>query len=299
MSENIITTKNLTFSYGMDKVLDNINLEIPRGSIYGYLGKNGAGKTTTINLMLKLLSVERDTIFYNKEDISTLGEKYFSNIGTLIQPISLYRHMTCYEQLKYFSYLFNVDKANIDKVLKDVDMYDQRNKKIKVMSTGMKQRLAIAAALLHNPDLLMLDEPINGLDPNGIKEFRELIMGLNRDGKTIFISSHLLGEMQKICSHIGIIDSGKLLFQDNLSNMKSLMPTQIKICTSDNVLAKDVLQNMNIEKLSITENNLSFELDDNKQYARAVKAICEKDIDIFDISRKEIDLESFYLTLIK
>lgn len=299
MSENIITTKGLTFSYGKDKILDDINLAIPKGSIYGYLGKNGAGKTTTINLMLKLLPNKYDTIFYNGKDICTLNEKYFNNIGTLIQPISLYYHMTCYEQLKYLNYYYNIDNVDIDKILKDVDLYGQRNKKIKALSTGMKQRLSIAMALLHNPDLLVLDEPTNGLDPNGIHEFRELIKDLNRAGKTIFISSHILGEIEKMCSHIGIIDGGKLLFQDSLSNIKSRLNIQIKIRTSDMNLSKDVLQNIGVQNLSMIENELICDITSDSDYAKITSAICEKNIDIYDISRKEVNLESFYLNLIK
>ena len=300
MIDNIIETKNLSFDYGNEIVLKDISINVPRGSIYGYLGKNGAGKTTTINLILKLLSAKKDTIFYNQEDITTLNENYFKNISFLSQPIPLYSHFTCIEQLKYINCFYNVCSSNIDRVLKEVDMFDQRNKKVKSMSAGMKQRLAIAMSLLQNSDLLILDEPINGLDPKGIHEFRELMLSLNKDGKTIFVSSHILGEMQKMCSHIGIIDSGEMLLQDNLSNMSSLMSTEINLKTSDIDLSIDILTtNQCARNIRIKDNSILCDIANDAEYSKIISLISGRNIDIYDISRKEIDLESIYLTLIK
>ncbi|MEG0890912.1 MAG: ABC transporter ATP-binding protein [Bacteroidales bacterium] len=298
MSEKILEIKALTFSYGEGNILDGINLSVPKGAIYGYLGKNGAGKTTTINLILKLLPNKPGSIFYNNEDICTINESYFYHIGVLIQPLAMYNHLTCYEQLKYLNFFCDVSRANIEQVLKDVDMFDHRNKKIKILSAGMKQRLSIAMALLHNPDLLILDEPINGLDPNGINEFRALMKDLNKAGKTIFISSHILGEMQKMCSHIGIIDRGKLLFQDSISKIVK-STTQIKIRTSDTSLSKDLLQQTGTQNIDIIDNDITCDIAGDAEYAKIINTLCARNIDIYDISKKEVDLESFYLNLIK
>lgn len=299
MKEIILATKDLTFSYGEGNILDGINLAVPRGSIYGYLGKNGAGKTTTINLILKLLPNRIGSIFYDNKDICAINEQYFYQIGALTQPISMYNHMTCYEQLRYLNYFYNVNRTCIGQVLQDVDMFDQRNKKIKALSAGMRQRLSIAMALLHNPDLLILDEPTNGLDPNGIHEFRLLMKDLNKAGKTIFISSHILGELEKMCSHIGIIDGGKMLFQDNLSTIENMSSAHIKIRTSNTSLSKDLLHKIGIKNLVILENNLFCDIESDGEYAKIINTICANNIDIYDIIRKEINLESFYLNLIK
>lgn len=298
MSEKILEIKALTFGYGKSNILDGISLAIPKGAIYGYLGRNGAGKTTTINLMLKLLPNKPGSIFYNKEDICTINESYFHYIGALIQPLAIYGHLTCYEQLKYLAYFYSIGETRIEQVLKEVDMFNYRNKKIKILSTGMKQRLSIAMALLHNPDLLILDEPTNGLDPNGIQEFRTLIKDLNKAGKTIFISSHILGDLQKMCSHIGIIDRGKLLFQDSLSNIIEAT-TQIIIRTSDINLSKDTLLKIWTKNIAIIDNALVCDIASDAEYAKIISALCARNIDIYNICRKEDSLESFYLNLIK
>ena len=201
---NAIETKQLDFSYGRNKLIQNLNVEVPQGSVYGYIGKNGAGKTTTIKLLLGLLPSRRDSIFYNGKEFHKNRTELLSRIGNLVEKPSLYKK----------------GNQRIDETLDMVGLLKDKDKKIKQLSTGMKQRLGIGMAIFHNPEILILDEPINGLDPYGVHDVRELILKLHRDGKTIFISSHILSEMEKICTHIGIINEGRLLFQGEMSELR-------------------------------------------------------------------------------
>ena len=166
----MITTENLSFSFKDKSVLKNINLEVPKGSIYGYLGKNGAGKSTTIKILLGLLKLQSGAIYYDGQSFS---EKVMSKVGNLIESPSFYEHLTAYENLKYLDIMFHCGEKRINEVLELVDLSSARNKKAKKFSSGMKQLLGIALALFHDPDILILDEPLNGLDPEGVYDMRK------------------------------------------------------------------------------------------------------------------------------
>lgn len=217
---NAIETKQLDFSYGRNELIRNLNIAVPQGSVYGYIGKNGAGKTTTIKLFLGLLPSRRGSIFYNGKEFHDHRTELLSRIGNLVENPSLYDHLTCAEQLQYLDYIYKKGGRRIDETLEMVGLLKDKNKKIKHLSTGMKQRLGIGMAIFHDPEIIILDEPINGLDPYGVHDVRELILKLHREGKTIFLSSHILSEMEKICTHIGIIDRGRLLFQGEMSELR-------------------------------------------------------------------------------
>jgi ABC-2 type transport system ATP-binding protein len=218
-----IETNNLNFSYSSTrKVVSNVSLQVPQGSIYGFLGPNGAGKTTTIRLLTGMLLSDSDNIFINGKSLQKNIPDIFKSVGTLIETPSLYLHLTGRENLKVITTLRGLPEKNIDYALQTVGLTAAAKRKAKEYSLGMKQRLGIAMSLLFNPDLMILDEPANGLDPNGIIEVRELLMRLNREeGKTIFVSSHLLNEIEKTCTHIGIINHGKLKYQGSLEDMKN------------------------------------------------------------------------------
>ena len=211
MNENIITTSALDFSFSSGrKVLNDINLAVPKGSIYGFLGPNGAGKTTTLRLILGLIKSSGDKVKIFGQDLNKERIFILHRIGSLIEQPSLYLHLTARENLEVFRLSYGSDEKRIKEVLEIVGLSDTADKKARAFSLGMKQRLAIAIALLHDPELLILDEPSNGLDPNGIIEMRKLIIKLNQEfGKTILISSHLLTEMEKMATHLGIIHQGR------------------------------------------------------------------------------------------
>ncbi|HEY1114223.1 MAG TPA: ABC transporter ATP-binding protein [Chitinophagaceae bacterium] len=217
-----IETKELSFAFAYGrKVVNELSLRVPEGSIYGFLGPNGAGKTTTIRLLTGMLRSDRDNIFLQGQSLQRGMPGIFQSLGALIETPSLYGHLTGKENLKVITTLRGLHSRHIDKYLSIVGLTDAAHKKAKDYSLGMKQRLGIAMALLPDPTLLILDEPANGLDPNGIIEIRELLRSLNREhGKTVFVSSHLLAEIEKTCTHIGIINRGVLRYDGTLEEMK-------------------------------------------------------------------------------
>lgn len=217
----ILQTSNLSFSfYKGHPVLDNININVPTGSIYGFLGPNGAGKTTTMRLLTGLLPQQGDHIqFFGQSLISQLPT-LFHRVGCLIETPSIYLHLSGLDNLRLVARMQGIDERKAAPALKTVGLEKAASKKAGQYSLGMKQRLAIAIALLNEPKLLMLDEPVNGLDPNGMVEMRELMKELNRErGITIFISSHLLHEVEKMCTHIGIIHKGKIRFEGKINEL--------------------------------------------------------------------------------
>jgi len=217
----VLTTSNLSFSfYKGQPVLDNINITVPAGSIYGFLGPNGAGKTTTMRLLTGLLPQQGDHIQFFNQSLSTQLPNLFHRVGCLIETPSLYLHLSGLDNLRLVARMKDIDEKKAEPVLATVGLQKAAHRKAGQYSLGMKQRLAIAIALLNDPQLLMLDEPVNGLDPNGMVEMRELMKELNREkGITIFISSHLLHEVEKMCTHIGIIHKGKIRFEGKINEL--------------------------------------------------------------------------------
>jgi ABC-type multidrug transport system ATPase subunit len=223
MTSFAIETKQLSFSFHQGrKVVNGLSLQVPQKSIYGFLGPNGAGKTTTIRLLTGMLISNSDNIYINGQSLQKNIPKIFQSIGTLIETPSLYLHLTAKENLRIIITMRGLNSKRIGEVLDIVGLENVGDRKVKEFSLGMKQRLGIAMALLPDPDLLILDEPANGLDPSGIIHVRELLKRLNQEyGKTIFVSSHLLSEIEKTCTHIGIIHKGVLHYHGSLEEMKT------------------------------------------------------------------------------
>jgi ABC-2 type transport system ATP-binding protein len=297
--ENIIQINSLTFSYSKElKVLDNISLNVPKGSIYGFLGPNGAGKSTTMGLITGLLPVEENTIKMFNEPLNNQLPEMFSRIGSIVESPSLYGHLTGKENLKYFAKLKSVTPERIDEVLEIVRLTQSGNRKAKEYSLGMKQRLAIALALLGKPDLLLLDEPVNGLDPAGIVEIRELLVRLNKeDGVTIFVSSHLLSEIEKMCTHIGIINQGKLKFEGTmkeLSEQSSGYQIRVAIKGASRWVKELAQENMRLHN----ENEITVTLNNKSEVPDLIKMLVGKGIEIYEV--KIIDgLEEWFIQLTK
>lgn len=223
MSNFIIETDSLSFSYkkSSKRILDKVSLKVPKGSIYGFLGANGAGKSTTMRLLTGIIEDSSHSISIFDKPLSNQLPTLFNNVGCLIETPSLYHHLNGYHNLLYIAKMKGVDLQQIDDILDLVQLSEAKNQKVKEYSLGMKQRLAIAVALLGSPELLLLDEPINGLDPQGIIDIRELLVKLNKEhGITIFVSSHLLDEIERICTHIGVLNNGKLVFQNTIDTLK-------------------------------------------------------------------------------
>ena len=210
MFDAILETQNLTKKFGKQLAANDISLQIKRNSIYGLLGPNGAGKSTTLKMIIGLLRPTSGKILFDGEPWK---REHLAKIGSLIESPALYGNLSAEENLMVHTRLLGIPKEKIYEVLETVDLKDTGKKRAAQFSLGMKQRLGIAIALLSDPELLILDEPTNGLDPFGIQELRELIASFPKRGMTVILSSHILSEVAQVVDNIGIISSGKLLFQ--------------------------------------------------------------------------------------
>ena len=300
MNEYIIETQNLNFSYSKSHLdIEGLNLQVPKGSIYGFLGPNGSGKSTTIRLLLGLLKRESGAIklFENSFEKNRIAD--LSKIGALIENPSLYGHLNAIDNLRIAANYKSIKKSRIDEVLEIVKLSYAKSKKVSKYSLGMKQRLGIAIALLSNPEILILDEPTNGLDPKGIIEMRALIKTLNENnGTTIFISSHLLSEIEKTCSHVGIIRSGKMVFQDTVKALKKSQSDTvvIEIETSDTDRLKSVISSLCINTETIDMSLINITLNSKDEISALIDKIRKEDIDIYQITIKN-NFEDLFLTL--
>jgi ABC-2 type transport system ATP-binding protein len=303
MNQLIVKTEKLNFSYSKSKKdIDSLDLEVPKGSIYGFLGPNGSGKTTTIRLLLGLLNKNSGNVKIFEKPFANNRIDSLSKIGALIENPSLYNHLSAKQNLLIASnYRGNIKKDRIDEILETVNLLHVKNKKVKTFSLGMKQRLGLAIALLSKPELLILDEPTNGLDPKGIIEMRELIKKLNKeDGITIFISSHLLSEIEKTCTHVGIIREGKMLFQDTVKALTTSQSDQLQIEleTDDKHRTYDQLIQMGFETKNIEyeEHLLSVSVKEKSQIPLLVDSLRKNDINIYQVIIKN-NLEELFLNL--
>lgn len=292
----IIAVKNLSFSFGNQKVLDNISLSVPKGSIYGFLGPNGSGKTTTIKLLLSLLKNNEDNISLFGESLKGNREDILKRIGSLIEAPALYHHLTGFANLKARAIIFDVTEERIREILAIVGLTDAASKKAGKYSLGMKQRLGIGLALLSDSELLILDEPTNGLDPNGIIEIRKLIQKLATEfGKTIFISSHLLAEIERIATHVGILYHGKLSFEGKIGDLQGIKTADILIETDRNDAAKELLA---ADYTVIQQGNvLKVAYQSQEQIASIVSALVHHKINVYSIYKEKKDLESLFLDI--
>jgi lantibiotic transport system ATP-binding protein len=296
--QHIIRTSGLSYNYARDvQTLYNINLRVERGSVYGFLGPNGSGKTTTLSLLLGLINKQEGEIEIFGQHLRANREAILGKIGSLIETPSLYGHLTAKENLEVYRNTYGASKTRVEEVLNIVGLADTGEKVTKKFSLGMKQRLSIALALLPNPELLILDEPSNGLDPAGIIELRALVKKLNRDhGMTILISSHLLGEIEKMVSHVGIIYKGKMLFQGTLAELHEFQQrgSRLFIRTSDNEAACKLLQEhepeLSAEGVSVAFNNVG-------QVAAINRRLTDHQLDVYLLHPKENDLEQLFIDL--
>lgn len=265
--ETMLTATNIVKKYGDKQVLDHINMTINKGDIYGFIGKNGAGKTTFMRVILSLT-------YPNSGEVKLFGDKTIKEvglkIGSLIEAPGFYKNLTAQENLNRFSTLYGADKSKVPEILKLVGLKNTGTKKVKDFSLGMRQRLGIAIALLGDPELLLLDEPINGLDPEGIKEIRDLIVKLNKERKiTILISSHLLDELAKVVTRYGIIDQGVMLEEITAKELNEKCKQKLTIEVDNVEKAKDIISKIvkseNVSAVSNYEIEVSDEIEKASQ----------------------------------
>ena len=252
MVDYVIETNNLSKIYYKNKVVNSVDMHVEKGKIYGLLGKNGAGKTTTMCMLLNLTYPSEGDIFLFGKNVNNHSNEIYSNIGSIIETPGFYENLTAFENLKIISKIRgDFNPHNINSVLQMVNLDNDKSKKFKDFSLGMKQRLGIAAAIMHSPELLILDEPINGLDPFGIKEIRTLLKRLSHEfGITILISSHILSEIENIADVIGFMDNGILIDEISKEELYTRLDKFVEFEVSNIDLAVDIFK-----KLDLKENN--------------------------------------------
>ena len=292
--EYAITTKNITKKYKDFKAMDNVSINVPKGEIYGLIGKNGAGKTTIMKMITGL-------IFPTDGEYSIMGKKNHSTdeIGLLIENPGICANMTAYENLKIKCLFKGINsKAYIENLLKQVGL-ENTKKKVKNYSLGMKQRLGIALALVGDPKILILDEPINGLDPEGIVEVREVIYRLNKErNMTIVISSHLLDELAKVATMIGIIRDGKLIKEFDKKSFEENAKSIVEFEATDTEKAATILDSMDVDSYKIVNGNRVIIENAKITAEEIIKKLYEKKMVFSNVNIKKETLEDYYFTLI-
>lgn len=300
MNEYIIETQDLNFSYSkLTHDIENLNLQVPRGSIYGFLGPNGSGKTTTIRLLLGLLKKKSGTVTLFGNSLKNNRLTSLSKIAALIENPSLYNHLSGFDNLKIAARYRKVNQSRIEEVLEIVNLTYAKFKKVKKYSLGMKQRLGLAISLLSEPEILILDEPTNGLDPKGIIEMRSLIKSLNKEfGTTIFISSHLLSEIEKTCSHVGIIREGKMLFQNTVDALRESQNENmiIEVETSNSELLNRIISSFFDNTKIIDDSFINVTLNSKEEIPVLIDTIRKEEIAIYQVTIKN-NLEELFLSL--
>lgn len=289
-----ILLQDVSKKYGSKTVVDNININIPSGKIYGFLGLNGAGKTTTMRMMTGLTPISNGKIIFNGKPYLEMIDKY-DTFGAFISTPSYYKNLTAYENLAMIQRIIKNPLNEVDRVLKLVGLNDSKHKKVSEFSFGMKQRLGLAFAFLNDPDVLILDEPTNGLDPKGIVEIRNLLYSLSKiEGKTIFISSHNIAELEQISDIIGIIHKGRMIFQGSLETLynEAGLTYHIEVDNREQMIVF-----LNEEKISFELNYNTFEIVIlKKEIPSIIDKIRDRGINIYEIVPNK-SLEKIFLKL--
>lgn len=297
MNNLIIETKNLTKQYGAQKSVSNLNIHVQKGRIYGLLGRNGAGKTTTMKMLLGLTKPTTGEIKIFGQDIHNNEKKLLPRIGCLIESPGFYPNLTGTENLKIFARLRGIPKKNaVESALDVVGLPNNDKKLFSQYSLGMKQRLAIALAIMHDPQLLILDEPINGLDPIGIAEVRTFIRDLCTErGKTILISSHILSEIALLADDIGIIDHGILLEEESLAQLEEKNSKYIHFAVSDAAQAARLLETqLNLKNFKVADNYNIMLYDTDVSVAEINRAFILNNIEVAESHLCEDTLEDYF-----
>lgn len=294
----VIDTQGLSFNFGNQQVVKSLSLQVPEGSIYGFLGPNGAGKTTTIKLLLNLLKTDLGSIRIFDKDLKNNRIDILSQIGALIEQPAIYGHLSGKENLMNRALLLQVPESRVNEMLALVHLKDAANKKAGKYSLGMKQRLGIALALLSDPKLLILDEPTNGLDPNGIIEVRELLIRLvTQYKKTVFVSSHLLAEVERMATHVGIIDRGELLFQGSIKDLEAISQPQIQVEVANTVDAANFLKKQGLTVNDISDDHLTMPFVSKIQMGEINALLNRNNFQVFAIQKVQKDLEKLFLDI--
>lgn len=296
MSNYIVETKNLVKNFKDFSAVKGLNLKVKKGMVYGFLGPNGAGKSTTIRMLLGLIKPTSGSVKVLGKSIEREREEILRNVGALVESPSYYGHLTAYENLEITRKILKLDKSEIDRVLNFVKLSEVKNKKVKEFSLGMKQRLGIAQALMGNPELIILDEPTNGLDPAGIHEIRALIKSLpEKNGTTVIVSSHILSEIELMATDVAIIKKGELLYQGSIEDLRKSSNSQIIVDVSNKEEALELLIKRGY-KIKEAKGKLAVKAE-GLTAAKLCKELVLSGYDVNYLSEDEKSLEDIFLSL--
>jgi lantibiotic transport system ATP-binding protein len=293
-----IATDGLTRRFGDLVAVNDVSLRVPRGSVYGFLGPNGAGKTTTIRMLLGLIRTNGGEVRLLGEGLGRNKRRLLGRLGSLVESPSLYPHLTGRENLELLRRLVAAERGRIFHVLELMGMTEAADRRVGTYSHGMKQRLGLAAALLNAPELLILDEPTNGLDPAGIREIRTLIRDLpSEEGVTVFLSSHLLNEVDQVASHIGIIQQGELRFQGTLNQLHAEMGQHVVLSVDQPLRAMGLLHDAGWGTSHNGDHQLTVEANGESDVAMINAQLVAQGINIFRINLEQPTLEEIFFNV--
>lgn len=290
--EHILNIENVTKSFGNKKILKNVSFSINSGDILAFIGPNGSGKTTTIKLILGLQTIDKGKISINGYDINKNYKKAISKVGAIVENPDSYMYLTGYQNLKLIANLYpNINESKILELLELVGLSDRKDDKVSKYSLGMRQRLGIAKSLINDPNLLILDEPTNGLDPAGIKDLRELLKHLAQKGLAILISSHNLSELESFCNKVCMINNGQTSSVELLKNIKSNSKKYL--------FEVDSIEGIEDKQITFLKNNKFIFEGDKKQASDMVKKLVKMKKNIYEMKLIEISLEQAFLDKIE
>jgi lantibiotic transport system ATP-binding protein len=300
---SVLSVQQLSKNYGAVRALQQVSFDVPKGSVYGILGPNGSGKTTLLGIVMDVLKATSGSFSWNGQPGA--GNEQRKQIGTLLETPNFYAYLSGLKNLEIAAAIKGKGSGDIDRVLDIVNLAQRKNSKFSSYSLGMKQRLAIGSALLGNPDILVFDEPTNGLDPAGIAEIRELMKQLNRDGKTIIMASHILDEVEKVCTHVTIIQKGVLKTTGTVGEVLSGSISGatdssviIEVAADDLVELQHLLSVMGgVKEIKKQDNLLQLVCEERVTAAQVNKYCFEKGILLNQLSMKRKSLETRFLEI--
>ncbi len=294
--ETILSLKNLDKKYGTVHAVNNLSFDIKKGNVYGILGPNGSGKSTTLGIILNVVNRTSGEFSWFDGKLST--HEALKKVGAIIERPNFYPYMTAVQNLKLICTIKGISTDKIDEKLKTVNLFERRNSKFKTFSLGMKQRLAIASALLNDPEILILDEPTNGLDPQGIHEIRQIINKIASTGTTILLASHLLDEVEKVCSHVVVIRKGVKLYSgrvDEMTASKGLF--ELKVEENEAKLLLELENHSSINKVTKEHETIIATLNDAISATTLNTFLFEKGITLSHLVKRKPSLEQQFLDL--
>lgn len=302
MTELAIKTSQLTKRFGDQAAVDGVNLSVPKGSVFGFLGPNGSGKTTTIRMLLGLAEASGGKIEILGQEVPKRIEIVLPKVGALVEGPAFYPFMSGRNNLLRIDAADRfadsaTTKNRVESALNRVGLANAANKKVHAYSLGMKQRLGLANALLKPRELLILDEPTNGLDPQGTREVRNLIRSLADEGITVFVSSHLLSEIEMLCSHVAVMNAGQIVAQGSLEDLRNEEPTRLVIGSDDIDLAVEILKSQGLGKVRIKGNQLVTEVANDFDVAALNQLLVSKGLPVREIRLEKSSLEEKFVKL--